>query len=236
MKIITKLATALRGRVREAAESVVDANSLRIFEQEIHDCELTIHQAKHDLCDVMAQIIKLKQDSKPLRATIELKEVQAVEAFRLQEHDLVEGLVQLIAHNEQVVEDLGGKLKELQAYEARLKQSLITSVRQVQDYRRELRVAQVTVSADKAIIALTVNTTIGTNQLKNLADSLARIKQQQRDVSIRIEASEQLNAQLSDNGLEQQLKAAGISKTTDLIKETLKRIRDKASRCSNSEQ
>jgi phage shock protein A len=42
MNVFAKLFTAVRGGVREAAEVVVDTHALRIFEQEIHECESVI--------------------------------------------------------------------------------------------------------------------------------------------------------------------------------------------------
>jgi phage shock protein A len=37
MAILKKIFTAIRGGAREVGESIVDANSVRIFEQEIKD-------------------------------------------------------------------------------------------------------------------------------------------------------------------------------------------------------
>jgi phage shock protein A len=55
MRVFTKLVTAVRGSGREAAEAVVDANAIRIFGQEIYDCEAAIQQAKRDLSRVVAE-------------------------------------------------------------------------------------------------------------------------------------------------------------------------------------
>ena len=39
MSVLNKVFTAIRGGAREVGESIVDANSVRIFEQEIKDAE-----------------------------------------------------------------------------------------------------------------------------------------------------------------------------------------------------
>lgn len=44
--VFDKLWTALRGGVREIGDAVVDANGIRIFEQEIKDAQANIATAK----------------------------------------------------------------------------------------------------------------------------------------------------------------------------------------------
>ena len=46
MSILKKMFTALRGGVREVGESIVDANGIRIFEQEIEDAKNALNKAK----------------------------------------------------------------------------------------------------------------------------------------------------------------------------------------------
>ena len=55
MTILKKLFTALKGGAREAGEAIVDANSIRIFEQEIRDAEHQLQKAKSDLTEVIAK-------------------------------------------------------------------------------------------------------------------------------------------------------------------------------------
>ena len=55
MGIIHKLATALRGSMRESAEQLVDANGLRIFAQEIHECKTNIQHSKQQLAAIIVQ-------------------------------------------------------------------------------------------------------------------------------------------------------------------------------------
>ena len=228
MSLIMKLTTALRGGVREAAEAVVDANSLRIFEQEIHDCETVIQQAKQDLSHVMAEKIKLKRDSAPLEEVIRQKETQAAEALQLGEDELALDLAGLIAEKERVLQDQRDKCRELEAHERRLQQSLGASVRQVQDYRRELRLVQATASAQKASRKLADKTHSMSSKIVNMETSLERIKQTQHDVADQIEAMAQVNVGLSDQTLDERIVAAGISGAKDPAEEVLKRLRDKA--------
>ena len=49
MSIFNKIFTALRGGASEIGETIIDANGIRIFEQEIRDSEKNIHEAKISL-------------------------------------------------------------------------------------------------------------------------------------------------------------------------------------------
>ena len=70
MRVFAKLFTAVRGGVREAAEVVVDANALRIFEQEIYECESALQQAKKDLSRVMAEKLRFAVLLRPPTMTV----------------------------------------------------------------------------------------------------------------------------------------------------------------------
>ena len=102
------------------------------------------------------------------------------------------------------------------------------SVRQVQDYRRELRLVQATASAQKASRKLADKTHSMSSKIVNMETSLERIKQTQHDVADQIEAMAQVNVGLSDQTLDERIVAAGISGAKDPAEEVLKRLRDKA--------
>ena len=69
MKILTKLATALRGGLTEAGEAAVRTQSGRILDQEIRDADTAINESNSRLADTMAdradanrRIAKLQAD------------------------------------------------------------------------------------------------------------------------------------------------------------------------------
>ena len=55
MSLWTKLNTLFRASAEEPLHHLVDANSIRIFEQEIRDGQKAIQQAKLQLATVMAE-------------------------------------------------------------------------------------------------------------------------------------------------------------------------------------
>ena len=85
MRIMAKIATALRGGVRESAEVVIDANGLRIFAQEIHECENHIRQSKQQLASIMAERKRVNREVKNAQTEIHTIEQRITE--RLEQDD-----------------------------------------------------------------------------------------------------------------------------------------------------
>ena len=81
MSIWSKLNTLLRATAHEPVEHLVDANAIRIFEQEIRDAENAIVQAKYQLATVMAEKKQLLRHNQALAENIAVKEQQAVAAL-----------------------------------------------------------------------------------------------------------------------------------------------------------
>ena len=75
--LMKKIATAIRGGTRESLQSVVDANALRILEQEIYEAEACLDTSKRQLATVVADKTRLGRELATLRASIAAKEAQA---------------------------------------------------------------------------------------------------------------------------------------------------------------
>ena len=79
--LIKKLATAHRGGAREVLESAVDTNALRIFAQEIYECESSLKQSKHHLSGVMADKLKIKRQLESKQKSNKAKVLQSSEGL-----------------------------------------------------------------------------------------------------------------------------------------------------------
>ena len=55
MAIWTKIITLFRGAAHEAGTAVVDANAMRILDQEVRDAQNALLRARDDLAKIMAQ-------------------------------------------------------------------------------------------------------------------------------------------------------------------------------------
>lgn len=225
MELIRKLTTAIRGGTREVLELAVDANGLRIFAQEIADCEDAIRKAREDLCEVSVERIRLQREADNLAAAICRKEDQATRALQQQDEALARDAARWIARRECELNDQREKQHLLEAHEAQLKEGLRAAVRQVEDYRRELRLARATASARSATERIAGKADTIHIRVVDMKGSLDRIKERQQAFADRMAAMERIDADLSDQALEERLEALDGHQSPDSADAVLARLR-----------
>lgn len=222
-----KLTTIVRGSVRESADIIIDANAVRIFEQEICDCEMGIRTAKASLTVVVAEKIKLQRQIDQCQQTIRMREEQAIEAISKQFGDLPEQLAEAIAQEESALEKMQASLNDLAGQELSLTKSLKATINKIQSYRRELELAKATERSQQAQQALHGQYKKVDLSGAELEESLARIKNKQQRFDDQLAAQHQVHSDLSGEGLDEQLKQQGIGQE-DKAKAVLERLKAKA--------
>lgn len=210
MSIFKKILTAVRGGATEVGEAIVDANSTRIFEQEIRDAENHLTKAKRDLTDVMAKQMAAAREVERLKREITEHEGYATQALEKGNEALALEVAEKIASLEHELTDQQTSHDQFTAGVARLKDLIKKSERQVNEYKRQLSMVKTTDSVQKATAAITDNFVSGNSKLLNAKESLERIKAKQQNFDDRLKASEQLEAESGDSSLEAKLKEAGI--------------------------
>lgn len=219
--------TAVRGGVTEAGEAVVDANSTRIFEQEIRDAENHLTKAKRDLTEVMAKQMQAAREVERIQREINTNEGYAGQALNKGDEALALEIAEKVSTLETELTTQQSALESFTASVARLKELIKKSERQVADYKRQLSVVKTTDSVHKATAAITDNFVSGNSKLLNAKESLERIKAKQQNFDDRLKASEQLEAESGDASLEAKLKAAGIGDQASSANSVLDRIKAK---------
>lgn len=219
--------TAVRGGVTEAGEAVVDANSTRIFEQEIRDAENHLTKAKRDLTDVMAKQMQASREVERIQREISTNEGYAGQALNKGDEALALEIAEKISTLDTELTAQQSALENFTASVARLKELIKKSERQVADYKRQLSVVKTTDSVHKATAAITDNFVSGNSKLLSAKESLERIKAKQQNFDDRLKASEQLEAESGDASLEAKLKAAGIGDQASSANSVLDRIKAK---------
>ncbi|PVZ63866.1 PspA/IM30 family protein [Pelagibaculum spongiae] len=227
MSIISKIFTALRGGAREAGEAVVDANSTRIFEQEIVDAENNLKKARQDLTDVMAQKMKVERESNRLRDDITEHENYVAKALEKGDEALAMEVAEKIASLETELEEKQQILSQFGGQVERLKQLIKNGERQVADHRRQLSMVKTTESVQKATAAISDSFVNSSSKLNKAKDSLERIKARQARFDDRLQAAEELDSEMSGKGLEDRLKAAGIKGSNSSANAVLERLKNK---------
>jgi phage shock protein A len=213
--------------VRETAQVVVDANAIRIFEQEIVDAEQVLGVAKHRLAAVMTERARCAQDIDSLTRTIEDRECQALEALAGSQESLATELAENIAELEQTLKARRGNHDGLEQREKRLRRGLKDAVSRLKYYRQELRAARATAGAQWASRALSGKTGSLGSQMAEAEQTLHRIRARQQETDDHEGALEAIDADLAGTDLEGRIRAAGIRTSTPGAEDVLRRLREK---------
>jgi phage shock protein A len=225
MGILKKIMTAIRGGAREVGELVVDANGTRIFEQEINDAQVHLNRARQDLTSVMANQMQAGRKVESLKTEISEHEGYAGQALDKNDEVLALEIADKIANLET---DLAQQTEVHTSYSGhveRLKDLVKKTERQIKEYERQLTMVKTTESVQKASAAITDNFASSNSKIISAKDSLERIKKRQQDNYDRMAAAEELEAENSDKGLEDKMKAAGIGEQDTNANSVLERIR-----------
>ncbi|MEC8678333.1 MAG: PspA/IM30 family protein [Candidatus Margulisiibacteriota bacterium] len=225
MTILKKLFTALKGGAREAGEAIVDANSIRIFEQEIRDAEHQLEKAKSDLTEVIAKEMQTARKVDSLVRDINKHETYTKQALDKNDEELALKIAEKISEFQNELEIQKDAQSKFAAHAQRLKSMIKKTTAVLSDLQRQLVMVKTTESVQKATKAITSNYASGSSKLLTAKESLDRIKKKQQDLDDRITAGETLDADLNGENLEERMKEAGIIQDDNKAQEILDRLR-----------
>ena len=124
MTLWRKVGTLFRASAHEPLEQLVDANALRIMEQELRDTEHAMLQAKRELAGLMATIKQLQRSNEQLSADLAQREAQARQALERDEAGLAYELAEWIAAQENQLQQQRQQAEQLQRQETSLREQL----------------------------------------------------------------------------------------------------------------
>ncbi|BCV35358.1 MULTISPECIES: PspA/IM30 family protein [Shewanella] len=227
MGILNKILTAFRGGANEVGQSIVDANSTRIFEQEIRDAEKHLTKAKRELTDVMAKEMQASREIDRIKRAIAEHEGYATQALEKGNETLALEVAEKIAQLEMELAEQQTANDSFSAHAARLKDLVKKTERQLADYQRQLSMVKTTESVQKATASITDSFASSNSKLLNAKDSLERIKARQQQFDDRLKAAENLEAENSDQSLKAKLAEAGIGEQKSNASDVLERLKAK---------
>lgn len=210
MSLFKKILTAIRGGAREVGESIVDKNSIRIFEQEIKESEIELGKAKRDLTDVMAKEIQASRAVERLNSDVKKHEEYASQAMAKGNEDLALEIAQKIVDLQSELAMQQKSQSDFAAHTKRLKDMIKKTGSALSDMKRQLVMVKTTESVQKATSAITQNYASGSSKLLTAKESLDRIKKKQTDLEDRLAAGEALEEEFNVKGLDEKMKEAGI--------------------------
>jgi len=227
MGILNKIFTAIRGGAREVGEAVVDANSIRIFEQEIHDAENNLRKAKASLTEVMAKETQTKRKITSVKSSISEHEGYAMEAMNKGKEDLALEVAEKIAELENELREHEEVLSTFTSSVARLKNQIKAAEKTIAENRRQLQMVKTTESVQKATLAVNDTVIDSGSSMRNAKESLERIRRRQQDTADKMEASQQLADEMSGADLKSKLESEGIGGSNSGASDVLARLKAK---------
>jgi phage shock protein A len=208
MAIWSKLFTLGRAGANEAATAVVDANALRILDQEIRDADKAQGKARDDLAGLVARRRILETEVESFRAQAAKYETSARIAVEKGDMDLARQVAQRVADLEQDIAMKSPQVAEMRAAEDNIHKAVAATDRKIEQLRREVEVVKVNESVQRA--QATVASSAAGSSIGSAAQSLARIRERQAIRGETIRAAGELEDRRTGADLDEKLRLAGI--------------------------
>lgn len=227
MSVFSKIITAIRGGAREMGEAIIDANGVRIFEQEIKDAEHHLEEAKRDLTAVVAKEMQAARKVEQLTKEVKKHEGYAAKALEQGDEELALEVAEKIAGMQGEIDVNKKAQQRFAAHVERLKEIIKKTTASLADMKRQLVMVKTTESVHKATKSITENYATSGSKLLTAKESLDRIQQRQQDLDDRLEAGQDLQDEFEGRTLDQKLKEAGIGETSTTAQDILAKLKDK---------
>lgn len=210
MSIFSKLITLFRGASYDAGAAVVDANALRILDQEIRDADNALGRARDDLATLVAKRRMTEKELQNLKDQAVRYESSARAALDKGDETLAMEVAQRISELESEIGLKTPQLGDMRAAEERMHQTIAQTQQRVENLRREIDVVKVNDSVQRAQAAVASRGGSATAALGSAADSLKRIKERQAIQEEKFRAAGELEDRRTGADLDAKLAAAGI--------------------------
>ncbi len=225
MSIFTKLITLFRGTAHEAGAAVVDANALKILDQEIRDADNALGRARDDLSTLVARRRMIEKELQNLSDQAGRYESSARAALAKGDEALAMEVAQRISELETDVTAKTPQLAEMKSAEERMHKTIATTQQRVETLRREIDVVKVNDSVQRAQAAVASQGAGASARLGSAADSLKRIKERQMIADEKFKAAGELEDRRTGADLDAKLQAAGILPGHSSASDVLARLR-----------
>lgn len=197
MSIMRKIATALRGSIRENAETVINNNRLRIFAQEIYEYEQTINHAKQRLAAILAEKAIIKRDQATTTKQLQSKEKKIKTLIQNEQEKEALYIAQLIADQLPIQKRQQHHVEQITQQVNELQLDLKTRVNQLAHYQAEYHLLKATDQLQST------QKQWASSPLNDIQESIHHIHQQQQYTSDQINAAKQVDDFLNDQAIDE---------------------------------
>ncbi len=227
MGILGNIVKAFKGGASEVGEAIVDANAVRILEQEIREADQAIHKAKQSLTQLKATEIKLKREVSSLAQDIADYEAKAIQALEQGKEDLAREVAERIADIEAEHNDKAAEFSTLKDEVSGINNMIRKREQVIQKNKRELDKIKTVEQLQKTTAKMSTNFAATGNSQHRVSDALDRVKAKQQNWRDKVEAGQWMEEQASGSDLDNKLKAEGIGETSSGADDILARLKAK---------
>lgn len=227
MNIWSKMITALRGGVNEAGEAVIDAQALRILDQEIRDASEELNKSKDGLASLIAHQKLAEEKATTLKADIKKNEGFIMAALEKKDNALAEEIAARVANFENQLETEVESAKRFKEQADTLRESMRTAEFQIKQLKQQTETVKATEAVQRAQKVVAARHHGSNSKLRTALDSLDRIQENQKLSSAKMSAATELAQESSGSSLDQKLEAAGITGASS-AQDVLARMKAKA--------
>jgi len=210
MSMLSKLSALFRGTAHDAGQSIVDANALKILDQEIRDADNAQGKARDDLAGLVARRRMAENELQSFGEQITKYESSARAAVSQNKMDLAREVAGRIAELETEIGTRGPQIENMKAAEAKLRTAIASTDQKIETLRREIDIVKVNESVQRAQTSVALQSAGAQSRIGSAADSLQRIKQRQAVNEEKLRAGQELEDKRTGADLDAKLRDAGI--------------------------
>ena len=188
MNIWSKMITALRGGVNEAGEAIIDAQALRILDQEIRDASEELNKSKDGLASLIAQQKLAEEKASDLKAEIKKNEGFILAALEKKDEELAGELAARVANFENNLETETESAKNFKEQAETLRNSIRTAEHQIKQLKQQTETVKATEAVQRAQKVVAERHNGSNSKLRTALDSLDRIQENQKLASAKMSA------------------------------------------------
>ena len=211
MNIWSKMITALRGGANEAGEAIIDAQALRILDQEIRDASEELNKSKDGLASLIAQQKLAEEKTSTLKADIKKNEGFILAALEKKDESLAGELAVRVANFENNLETETETAKRFKEQAETLRNSMRTAEHQIKQLKQQTETVKATEAVQRAQQVVAQRHNGSNSKLRTAIDSLDRIQENQKLASAKMSAAAEIAADSNETSLNQKLEEAGIT-------------------------
>lgn len=218
--LFSNLVSAVKGKVNEAGEAVVDKNAVTIAEQAIREDEANIHRAKVELTKLKAEAIAMERKLKTVEQDEQDYRNKAKQLLAAGNEELAKATAGRVVELAKEKQELSEQIAPLNSQINKINQMITQRTKAIEENKREIQKAKTYERLQETQHSLknTVSSAHTGNQRAQAAMDRVKKRQQQRENQIDAEdwLAEVEQGSNLDNQIDQAL-GGGTSEVDDLL-------------------